>query len=125
MIAAKLTGNGLSVKQGRTGAEGLALALERPPTLIITDLQMPLMSGLEMAQRLKANPITAHVPVLMLTARGYTLTPGELALTNIREVVAKPFGVKQLMERVASLVSANALPALPDTNLAQPIRNAA
>jgi len=73
--------------------------------LIITDFQMPVMSGLEMAQQLKASPLCANVPLLMLTARGYTLDAIELARTNIREVVAKPFGVKQLMERVTSILS--------------------
>jgi len=111
VISAKLSGSGLAVKQARTGAEGLALALEHAPMLIITDFQMPVMSGLEMAQQLKASPLCANVPLLMLTARGYTLDAIELARTNIREVVAKPFGVKQLMERVTSILSV--LPSVP------------
>ncbi len=104
VIVAKLTSLGFSVAQGRNGAEGLSQALARTPALVITDYQMPVMSGMEMAKELRNADPTKDVPVLMLTARGYSLDPREVAGTGIREVIAKPFGVRQLMERVDAMI---------------------
>lgn len=132
VIAAKLTASGFKVLQGRNGAEGLAFAKAQTPALVITDLQMPVMSGIELAQALRDTPATSNVPVLMLTARGYTLNREQLNQTGIREVVAKPFGVKQLMDRVTALIGspnltaiASPTPVAAGSGQAEPERKAA
>jgi CheY-like chemotaxis protein len=108
VIGAKLRGSGFIVREARNGQEALA-ALEGPescsPALVITDLQMPLVTGLELAQTLRKREDTRCVPVLMLTARGYILSDDQLAQTNIRHVISKPFGVRQLLERVARILT--------------------
>ncbi len=104
MIAHKLKAAGYRVVEARDGSEGLAAAEREPPALVLTDLQMPVVSGLELAARLKGNPATCTVPVLMLTARGYVLSPEQLAKTNIACVIGKPFGLKALLDRVAGIV---------------------
>ncbi|MCE7973351.1 MAG: response regulator [Leptolyngbya sp. PLA1] len=109
VIAHRLRTGGFTVREARTGLEGLK-AITGPeafrPQLIITDYQMPEMSGIEMAALLRKFDATASTPVLMLTARGYTLTPDELATTNIRHIISKPFGVRLLLDRVQELLDA-------------------
>lgn len=95
---------GYSVREARTGAEGLAMAKAEPPTLILTDHQMPEMNGLEMARELAQLETTCEVPLLLITARGYVLNPKDLEGTNIRAVIAKPFGVRLLLDRIATIV---------------------
>lgn len=105
IVVVKLRESGLEVMEGRDGSEGLRHADLRTPDLVITDFQMPGMSGLEMAQELKRRDATAKTPVLMLTARGYVLSQDELAKTNVVQVIGKPFGVRQLLGRVADILS--------------------
>lgn len=112
IIAHKLRSAGHVVREARSGQEGLDAVITEGlrPDLILSDFQMPALSGLEMCQRLKASAAGATIPVLMLTARGYILGDADLAMTNIRAVIAKPFGVKPLLERVEALL-AEAAPA--------------
>jgi DNA-binding response OmpR family regulator len=107
VIAHKLRASGFQVREARDGQEGLdALRAPNaePPILIITDFQMPAVSGLELCRQARAEARTAATPALMLTARGYILTKEELAQTNIREVISKPFGLRLLLERVLAIV---------------------
>lgn len=107
VIAHKLRANGYEVHEARTGKEGLdAVEGGLTPDLVISDFQMPVMSGLDMCKALREHPRTSATPVLMLTARGYILPSEDLSATNIRLVIAKPFGVKQLMDRVTEVLRA-------------------
>jgi DNA-binding response OmpR family regulator len=122
VVATKLRGAGFEVFEARNGLEGYCFcdhaavpagstpkhSVPLVPALVVTDLQMPLLSGLEMAQRLKQHQPTALVPVLMLTARGYILQPEELSKTNIRTLMPKPFGGRQLLDAVAALLGSDA-----------------
>jgi DNA-binding response OmpR family regulator len=106
VIALKLRAAGFEVVEARNGQEGLdAVVGEQSirPCVILTDLQMPLLSGIEMCKALRKHQSTHSTPVLMLTGRGYILTPEEVQQTNIRQVIHKPFGVRQLVERVILL----------------------
>ena len=105
IVAAKLRQSGYTVLEARDGVQGLELALANNPVLIITDLQMPGGSGLDLALALKAHATTSKTPMLMLTARGYILNSEQLSKTNIAEVIAKPFGVRQLLEQVKRVLS--------------------
>lgn len=105
IVAAKLKELGLVVAEARDGVQGLELATAQHPVLVITDLQMPGGSGLDLAKALKQHDATKSTPVLMLTARGHVLGKEELEHTNIVEIIAKPFGVRQLMERVKHVLS--------------------
>jgi len=109
VIAHRLRSGGFTVREARTGLEGFIAVTGSEafrPNLIITDFQMPEMSGIEMSASLRGFEPTSTTPVLMLTARGYTLRPEELASTNIRHVISKPFGVRVLLDRVHELLNA-------------------
>jgi DNA-binding response OmpR family regulator len=104
VIASRLKGAGFQVREARNGEEGIALARECSPVLILTDCQMPLVNGLEMCRAIR-NELKITVPALLLTARGYLLTPDDLKSANIQAVLPKPFGVRDLLERVMGLIN--------------------
>jgi two-component system phosphate regulon response regulator PhoB len=108
VVAQKLRSAGLDVIVAEDGEEALEMARERTPDLIVTDLQMPYLSGIELATELKADAKTGHIPLIMLTARGYVLSPDEVASTNIRELMSKPFSARELLDKVLSLLDAQA-----------------
>ena len=105
IVAAKIRSAGHTVIEARDGEEALELARQTPPDLFVTDLQMPFMSGLEMALNLKADPRFANTPLLMLTARGHILDNEVLAQTNIVMTMAKPFGARELLRRIESILN--------------------
>jgi DNA-binding response OmpR family regulator len=104
VVAQKLRNAGFIVFTARDGEEALELALRERPAMVVTDLQMPRMSGLDFATRLRELPATANIPVIMLTARGYILDPALLARTNIKQVIGKPFSARDLVRKVEELL---------------------
>ncbi len=105
IVAAKLRTAGFEVLEARDGEEGLHLARTRTPDIVVTDLQMPNLSGLEMCQELHAGGATHAVPAILLTARGHVLEPSQLASTSIRRVVPKPFSARELLAMVQAIVA--------------------
>jgi two-component system phosphate regulon response regulator PhoB len=112
ILAYKLQRAGVEVLGAVNGEEGLALARARKPDLIITDYQMPVMNGLEMARELAADPQTAAIPIIMITARSHHFSAGELTVTGIRHLVEKPFSGRELIARIAEVLN---LPSIQDT----------
>jgi two-component system phosphate regulon response regulator PhoB len=106
VVAETLRKAGFAVSTARDGEEALELALRLGPVLVITDLQMPRMSGLELALKLASAERTAKTPVIMLTARGYILDQTMLDRTNIKAVMGKPFSAREVVRRATELVGA-------------------
>ncbi|MCH2132432.1 MAG: response regulator [Phycisphaerales bacterium] len=106
VLTLKLQKAGYEVITAGDGEEGLHVALAESPDLIITDLQMPYMTGVDLCRALAGRPGTAAVPVIILTARGYALSEEDLGIGNIREVVSKPFSPRLLIQMVQSLLEA-------------------
>lgn len=104
VVARKLQDAGFSVLTANDGEEALELAHQHHPDLIVTDLQMPRMSGLELAFALKGADATASIPIVMLTARGYIVEPADLARTNIKELMAKPFSARDVLSTARRLL---------------------
>jgi len=88
---------GYRVELAHDGQEGLELAIELGPDLILTDFQMPVVSGLETAIALGQHAATAGTPIIMLTARGHMVPDEDLGRTNIKEMIQKPFGAKEVI----------------------------
>ncbi len=105
VLALKLTKAGLDVQTAGDGEEALDLCLAERPDLLITDYQMPVMSGLELCKELRATPATRGLPAIMLTARGFDLGPDDTAQTNIAALMSKPFGPAEVLEKVESLLN--------------------
>ena len=104
VVSLKLRNAGYDVVTSEDGEEGLAAALEQGPDLVITDHQMPFMTGVELCQKLKENQATSNTPALMLTARGFSMPEELLGQTNIMEVFSKPFSPKEILETVQRLL---------------------
>ena len=108
VVALKFRNAGLEVETAGDGDEALAMVRASRFDLVVTDLQMPTMSGIELARAMAADPRTSDIPVLMLTARGHLLRDGEADSANIARVVHKPFSPRGLLSDVLGLLDAHA-----------------
>ena len=86
------------------GAEGLTVAAGSPPDLILLDVTMPVMDGVEMLTKLKADPRLKAIPVLMLTAEGGRDHVLKIAKIGIRDYIIKPFKDEVLIEKAKRIV---------------------
>jgi two-component system phosphate regulon response regulator PhoB len=86
------------------GQDGLQQARLKPPDLIVLDLMLPIIDGLEICRRLRADPVTRNVLVLMLTAKGEETDQVAGFSVGTDDYVTKPFSVKVLQERVRALL---------------------
>ena len=86
------------------GARGLELARRYRPTVVITDWMMPRMDGMELTRQLRADPLTKHIPIVMLTARGDVENKVAGLETGVNAFLGKPFSANELASTVRSLV---------------------
>jgi CheY-like chemotaxis protein len=87
------------------GEEALDLVLQERPDLLITDYQMPVMSGVELCQALHNDAATAGIPILMLTARGFDLSEAERDACGILELMSKPFSPAEVLQKAQDLIA--------------------
>lgn len=91
------------------GTSGLAKAQEYLPDLVICDVMMPGIDGFEVLCELKTNPLTCHIPVVLLTARADVQSRIRGWESNADEYIEKPFHVDELLSRVESLMAVRQL----------------
>jgi len=97
----KIKKAGYDVRTASDGEEAWEMIQEDCPDILVTDCQMPRLDGLGLVGRLRANEATRHLPVLMLTAKGFELRGDKLAQElDIRELIAKPFSPRMLLETI-------------------------
>ncbi|MCH7798651.1 MAG: response regulator [Planctomycetes bacterium] len=108
VLSLKLRNAGYEVFTAVDGEDGYELAAQHLPDLVITDLQMPYMTGVELCRALANNASTAHIPVLILTARGYALDDDDLKIGNIKGVFRKPFSPRAVLQCVKETLAAPA-----------------
>lgn len=108
----KLKRAGFDVRTARDGqAAWEAIQIEKPDVLI-TDYQMPRLDGFGLVQRVRQDPATEDLPVLMLTAKGYELSQEELAEKwDVVAVIAKPFSPRELLRLVEEILAGQTAPA--------------
>jgi signal transduction histidine kinase len=99
------------------GLSGLEAARKELPSLIVTDLMMPGLDGLELTRRLRDDPATRHIPIVMLTARGELDDRVAGIDTGVNTYLSKPFSPRELLSTARSLVKTQAAQA--DILLAQ------
>jgi len=88
------------------GVKGLEMAAREQPSLVVTDLMMPGMDGLELTRRIRADPRLRHIPVLMLTARGALDDRVKGLETGVSAYLTKPFSPRELITCARQLVRA-------------------
>lgn len=97
---------GFQVIACRDGAEAWTSFQQHPVDMVVTDMQMPNLTGLELCERIRSNAEYDHLPVLMLTAKGLELDADRLrAELGVVEVMFKPFSPKQLVRAIAGHLS--------------------
>ncbi len=93
-----------NVLEAENGVEGLALAAKEKPDLIILDITMPVMTGIEMLEKLKAEKDLKDIPVIMLTAESGKDSVMKIVKMGIKDYVVKPFKGDQLIDRVKGIL---------------------
>ena len=104
LLSHTLESAGFAVQVASNGEQAYGLACRHLPDLIVSDYQMPVLDGLGLAMRLKETIATSTIPIIMLTARGHKITPEQLALTSVRNLLAKPFSVRKLKALICELL---------------------
>lgn len=101
----KLSRAGFDVRCAADGEEAWQAIEHDPPDLLVTDFQMPRLNGLELIRRVQENEQTRAMPVIVLSAKGFKLSPRELAERwGILGVMDKPFSPRELLRLVESAV---------------------
>jgi diguanylate cyclase (GGDEF)-like protein len=110
---------GFDVRIARDGEEALTSVAEALPDLVLLDVMMPRIDGVEVCRRLRADPATAHLPVIMLTAKSLSADKVVGLTAGADDYLIKPFDTLELVARVRSTLRRNAemRAASPLTNL--------
>ncbi len=104
MITDLLKGSGLSVTVACDGVEALEQIQDRRPDLVVLDIVMPRMNGYEVCRRLKADPITQNVPVVMCSSKGEEFDRYWGMKQGADAYIAKPFQPTELVGTVKQLL---------------------
>jgi CheY-like chemotaxis protein len=104
---------GYQVEEAANGQEALARLTEKPPLLVLLDLQMPVMNGREMLQRMRAQTELKDVPVVIISGFGFEW---EAELMGAQGYIGKPFEAQELEKTIANLLK----PRLVSVRVAQP-----
>ena len=104
---------GYQVEEAANGQEALDRLMEKPPLLVLLDLQMPVMNGREMLQRMRAQPGLLDLPVVIISGFGFEW---EAELMGAQGYIGKPFEAQELERTIANLLR----PRLVTVKAAQP-----
>ena len=105
-VSLALTQAGLEVVEAKDGSDGLAKVSSRPDIgLIISDVNMPNMNGLEMVQAVKKLPVAAKLPIIMLTTEGNPALMAEGKKAGATGWMIKPFKAEILVSAVKKLMA--------------------
>ncbi len=109
VVAIKLRNNGYEVITAGNGAQAFELVCEEKPDIIVTDFQMPVMTGLELVEKLRQCDETKDIPVIMLTARDFAIEEEQKKDLQISEFLSKPFSPKELLRSIQDILYQRAL----------------
>jgi diguanylate cyclase (GGDEF)-like protein len=106
-VAFNLKVHGFEVVRAKDGQEALDMMEKVRPDLAVIDWMMPAMDGVELTRRLRAEPLTSALPVIMLTAKGLTVDKVVGLTAGVDDYLVKPFDTAELIARVASTLRRN------------------
>jgi len=100
----RLEMNGYDIVTANNGKEGLEKAVQEKPNIILLDVIMPVMDGLEMLEALRKHPECKDCAIIMLTARSQRQDIVRAKVCGIQDYVVKPFDLSELVEKIESIV---------------------
>ncbi len=102
----KLTAAGFDVRCASNGEDAWREIERHVPDLVVTDLQMPRLDGFGLCRRIRENPQTCHLPVIMLTAKGFELSAAESTEKyGLAKLMIKPFSPRELLRTVEQILN--------------------
>jgi two-component system phosphate regulon response regulator PhoB len=104
LLVFHLEREGYQVTRSRSGAEALRLVQASPPDLVLLDLMLPEIDGLEVCRRLRRDPATQAIPIVMLTARGDEVDRVLGLEMGADDYVVKPFSPRELVARIRAVL---------------------
>ena len=103
----KVSRAGYDVRVARDGQQAWEMIQQDRPDVLVTDVQMPLVDGFELSRRIRSNPETRDLPILMLTAKGFELAHQELMdKWGIVDILGKPFSPRELVRLIDRILAA-------------------
>jgi len=118
LLEAILAGDGYAIQWAKDGTQALAAVAEQPPDLILLDLMMPGMSGLEVCRLLKEAPASGGIPIIVVTAAGQVMSKEAAITSGADDFVKKPVDAEDLRTRVAAMLKVRRIRAELDRTLA-------
>jgi CheY-like chemotaxis protein len=108
MLKSRLERKGFNVIVARDGAEGIAMAVDQKPALILMDLSLPVIDGWEATRQLKARPDTRHIPIIVITAHAMEGDRESALATGCDDFDTKPVQFPRLLGKIQSLLPTEA-----------------
>jgi CheY-like chemotaxis protein len=99
-----LQASGYQIVEAETAEDGLRLAAEQHPALILMDIQLPGMSGIEALKHLRANPATSAIPVMAVTASAMTQDRHHIMAAGFDGYQSKPISIQPFLQAVRALL---------------------
>jgi two-component system cell cycle response regulator DivK len=96
---------GYDVRVARTAEDGIALAVKEPPDLVLMDLQLPGIDGMEALHRLRENPRTTDIPVVAVTAQAMKQDRERVLEAGFNGYIEKPISIRAFPDQVRSFLS--------------------
>ena len=104
LLSFNLEASGYRVVTAATGEDALTVCQQERPAMVLLDIMLPGMDGMEVCRRLKGAPTTADIPIIMLTAKGEEVDKILGLELGADDYITKPFSVRELIARVKALL---------------------
>ena len=114
MLSRRLERKGYVIKMAVDGAQGVSMAMELRPALILMDLSLPVMDGWEATRRLKGNPETATIPIIALTAHARAEDEKTARDAGANDFDTKPVDLNRLVGKIEHLLTTHATGPIPE-----------
>ena len=95
---------GYEMVEAHDGAQGVAMAAEHRPDLILMDIQMPVLDGYEATRRIKADPALAAIPIVAVTSYALSGDEAKTRAAGCDDYIAKPYSPRQMLAKVRSII---------------------
>ncbi len=104
MLSRRLTRRGFEVLLARDGAEGIAMATDSVPDIVLMDMSLPVLDGWEATRRLKGAPATSGIPIIALTAHAMTGDEAKARAAGCDDFDTKPVDLERLLEKIGRFI---------------------